>query len=260
MKKQSRQSRLTHDTSHLFIDEDKDMSNLKPLVWDWSYGDGGKTNAVCRAKSPSHEYIIRLEAGGDCYVDYRKFDNDEDSGNRKDEPPVFDSIKAAQEWAQFTHYPSKMQPYVKPDSITDIRNWFKAAKPEPTDDDVMAQMACHFEEVDEMIDSTNIHPFTNHLYEVRRNCKQVRDLGLSSDCLSKGDNLELLDALCDQIVTATGVAYMMGFDIEGALKEVIRSNNSKMVNGKFEFDKNGKIMKPESYSEPDLTPFIKQGE
>lgn len=59
------------------------MSNLplQPLKWDWSYGDGGKTNAVCRAKSPSHEYIIRMEAGGDFYVDYRKFDNDEDSDN-----------------------------------------------------------------------------------------------------------------------------------------------------------------------------------
>ncbi|PAT63972.1 DUF551 domain-containing protein [Psychrobacter sp. JB193] len=90
------------------------MNNLQPLKWDWSYGDGGKTNAVCRAKSPSHEYIIRLEAGGDCYVDYRKFDNDEDSDNRKDEPPVFDSVSAAQEWAQSTHYASKMQPYVKP--------------------------------------------------------------------------------------------------------------------------------------------------
>lgn len=89
------------------------MSNLKPLFWDWSYGDGGKTNAVCRAKSPSHEYIIRIEAGGEVYVDYRKFDNDEDSDNRKDEPPVFDSVAAAQEWVQSTHCPSKMQPYVK---------------------------------------------------------------------------------------------------------------------------------------------------
>lgn len=85
---------------------------LKPLEWDWSYGDGGKTNAVCRAKSPSHEYIIRLEAGGDFYVDYRKFDNDEDSDNRKDEPPVFDSIKAAQDWVQLTHYPSKMAKWI----------------------------------------------------------------------------------------------------------------------------------------------------
>ena len=78
--------------------------------------------------------------------------------------------------------------------------------------------------------------------------------------LNKSDHIELLDALCDQIVTATGVAYMMGFDIEGALKEVIRSNNSKMVNGKFEFDDNGKIAKPDSYSEPDLTPFLNKGE
>ena len=52
----------------------------------------------------------------------------------------------------------------------------------------------------------------------------------------------------------------MGFDIEGALKEVIRSNNSKMIGGKFEYDEDGKIMKPDSYSKPDLTPFLSKGE
>ena len=229
------------------------MDNLKPLVWDWSYGDGGKTNAVCRAKSPSHEYIIRLEAGGDCYVDYRKFDNDEDSDNRKDEAPAFGSIKAAQDWVQSTHYPSKMQPYVKPDSIADIANWFKAAKPEPTDKDRLTQIGCHYEEVSEMneailgVDTWEIDGLANHFKYASKLPKDT-------------DKIELLDALCDQIVTATGVAYMMGFDIEGALKEVIRSNNSKMVNGKFEFDENGKIMKPESYSKPDLTPFLSKGE
>ncbi|MFK3999814.1 nucleoside triphosphate pyrophosphohydrolase family protein [Psychrobacter namhaensis] len=235
------------------------MSNLplKALVWDWSYGDGGKTNAVCRAKSPSHEYIIRLEAGGDCYVDYRKFDNDEDSDNRKDEPPVFDSIKAAQDWAQSTHYPSKMQPYVKPESITDIANWFKAAKPEPTITDITTQIGCHYEEVLEMdvaLKSENTDNKT--LSDFYKDCNTV----MSKYELDNINRIELLDALCDQIVTATGVAYMMGFDIEGALKEVIRSNNSKMVKGKFEFDENGKISKPDSYSKPDLTPFVKQGE
>ena len=93
------------------------MSNLplQPLFWDWSYGDGGKTRAVCRAKSPSHEYIVRMGDSADVYyVDYRKFDNDEDSDSRKDEPPVFGSVGAAQEWAQSTHYASKMQPHVKP--------------------------------------------------------------------------------------------------------------------------------------------------
>lgn len=235
------------------------MNNLplQPLVWDWSYGDGGKTNAVCRAKSPSHEYIIRLEAGGDCYVDYRKFDNDEDSDNRKDEPPVFDSIKAAQEWAQFTHYPSKMQPYVKSDSITDIANWFKAAKPEPTDKDITTQIGCHYEEVAEMDVALGSNEDYNHRVA---DFYKKSSAEMSSYTVDEIDHIELLDALCDQIVTATGVAYMMGFDIEGALKEVIRSNNSKMIDGKFEFDGNGKIAKSDSYSEPDLTPFVKQGE
>ena len=92
------------------------MNNLplQPLVWDWSYGDGGKTSAVCRAKSLSHEYIVRLEQCGYCYVDYRKFDNDENSDNRKDEPPEFNSVKEAQYWVNNTHYPHTMKPYVKP--------------------------------------------------------------------------------------------------------------------------------------------------
>ena len=142
------------------------------------------------------------------------------------------------------------------DLLTDTVNWFKKAKPEPTHDDVIAQMACHFEEVDEMIDSTNIHPFTNHLYEIRRNCKQIRDNNLSTDCISKGDNLELLDALADQIVTATGVAYMMGFDIIGALAEVNASNWSKFEDGEPLFDENGKIKKGSEYFPPDLTKFV----
>ena len=70
------------------------------------------------------------------------------------------------------------------------------------------------------------------------------------------DDVELLDAICDQIVTAVGLGYMMGFDVQGALKEVIRSNNSKMVDGKFIFDENGKIDKPNSFSEPNLKPYL----
>ena len=71
-----------------------------------------------------------------------------------------------------------------------------------------------------------------------------------------GIRTELLDALCDQIVTAVGVAHMFGLDIEGALAEVNRSNWSKFVDGKPTFDANGKIAKPATYSKPDLTPFL----
>lgn len=160
----------------------------------------------------------------------------------------FTSAKNAQDEA-WAHYQRSMQPYVKPDSITDIANWFKAAKPEPTDRDVCTQIGCHFEEVSEMneailgFDTWEIDGLANHFKYASKLPKDA-------------DKIELLDALCDQIVTATGVAYMMGFDIQGALKEVIRSNNSKMVDGKFEFDANGKIQKPSTFSEPDLTKFV----
>ena len=203
-------------------------------------------DAVSFCSTPVAEYVIRKDEQTGKYV--------ANYGGRNEN--TYDTIDEAEHWAEHTHYPSKMQPYVKPDSITDIANWFKAAKPEPTHDDVIAQVACHLEEVDEFIDSMDIHPFTEYLEEVRSNCKKIRDKGLSDKSIENSDHLEMLDALADQIVTAVGVAYMMGFDIEGALKEVIRSNNSKMVDGKFEFDDNGKIQKPDSYSEPDLTPFI----
>ena len=182
--------------------------------------------------------------------------------NRHTEAPTkeatgFATIEEAKAWA-WNHYNEKMQPYVKPDSITDISNWFKAAKPEPTKKDICVQIGCHYEEVAEMMIACQgvSHYGSNVINNCAEAYKETTEAFGLDEAHQPKDHIELLDALCDQIVTATGVAYMMGFDIEGALKEVIRSNNSKMVNGKFEFDANGKIAKPDSYSEPDLTPFI----
>ncbi|WP_227670227.1 nucleoside triphosphate pyrophosphohydrolase family protein [Psychrobacter namhaensis] len=226
------------------------MNNLplKPLFWK-DYGNG----TASETRSALHEYDAwQTDNDTGWYVGY--FDRRNPTGIK--EATGFATIDEAKQWA-WNHYNEKMQPYVKPDSITDIRNWFKAAKPEPTDKDVCTQIGCHYEEVYEM-------DVALYGYEPSHN-GEIADW-YKGDSISvvnviqRMDKVELLDALCDQIVTATGVAYMMGFDIEGALKEVIRSNNSKMVKGKFEYDENGKIMKPESYSEPDLTPFLKQGE
>lgn len=67
----------------------------------------------------------------------------------------------------------------------------------------------------------------------------------------------LLDGLCDISVTVDGFAHLMGFDKAGADREVLRSNDSKLVDGKAEKNpKTGKIIKPESYSPPNLTEFI----
>lgn len=194
-------------------------------------------------------YRVRSEGNGKFAVYYESETGEPATG--------FTSMFDAMDWAENTHYASEMQPYVNADSITDIANWFKAAKPEPTDKDICCQIGCHYEEVAEMDDALKASCGEN---ERMAGLYKAADSEEVEHHINDIDHIELLDALCDQIVTATGVAYMMGFDIEGALKEVIRSNNSKMVKGKFEFDDNGKIAKPESYSKPDLTPFVKQGE
>lgn len=229
------------------------MNNLQPLVWQridtaklsgiyCQKTDSYIEDAVSFCSTPVAEYVIRKDKETGKYsANY---------GGRQENR--YDTIDEAEHWAEHTHYASQMQPHVKPDSITDIRNWFKAAKPEPTTKDICTQIGCHFEEISEMELSINSF-FISSSPHLAEHYKTLGDVGTAIGGIN---HIELLDALCDQIVTATGVAYMMGFDIEGALKEVIRSNNSKMVDGNFEFDDNGKIMKPDSYSKPDLTPFI----
>ena len=137
--------------------------------------------------------------------------------------------------------------------IGNIVDWFKAAKPEPTSKDITTQIGCHYEEISEMDDALKAGCGENE--RVARLYKAA-DSEEVEHHINDIEHIELLDAICDQIVTAVGVGYMMGFDVEGALKEVIRSNNSKMVDGKFIFDENGKITKPDSFSEPNLKPFL----
>ncbi len=233
------------------------MNNLTELKWLDASGVEGvhckKTNSYIKdalwfCSTLVADYVIKCdEHTGRYIVNY--------GGRTENE---YDTVEEAKHWCEHTHYASKMQPYVKPDSITDIANWFKAAKPEPTAKDACTQMGCHFEEVAEMATAIRAHNSADIISEIGDLLKSALPQS-AENYLNKSDHIELLDALCDQIVTATGVAYMMGFDIDGALKEVIRSNNSKMVDGKFTFDDNGKIQKPSTFSYPDLTPFLNKG-
>lgn len=135
-------------------------------------------------------------------------------------------------------------------TLQSITNWFVEAVPEPTDKNKAVQLGCHFEEVSEMLDALG-------------ETSVAQKLSIFGDCYKKAAKCPglvgrdaLLDSLCDQIVTAVGVAHMFGMNIQGALAEVNRSNYSKFVDGKPVFDANGKIDKPASYSKPDLTPFV----
>ena len=140
-------------------------------------------------------------------------------------------------------------------SIKEIVNWFKLAKPEPSKKDICTQLGVHLEEVAEMALSINANNLSDIIDEAAMHLKKADESGVSK-YIKNFDNVELLDSICDQIVTAVGLGYLMGFDVENALKEVIRSNNSKMVDGQFIFDNNKKIAKPETFSEPNLKPFL----
>ena len=141
--------------------------------------------------------------------------------------------------------------------IHSIKEWFKAAKPNPSTADVCVQLGCHYEEVSEM--STVLYDDVEYaladtaiLYKI----KHSEYLGVVEK-LSADARVELLDALCDQVVTAVGVAYMMGMDIEGALAEVNRSNWSKFKGGFVPvFNEHGKIVKCAEYTPPELSDYI----
>ncbi|MFB6347868.1 phosphoribosyl-ATP pyrophosphohydrolase [Moraxella sp. ZJ142] len=143
--------------------------------------------------------------------------------------------------------------------IKQIKRWFETAKPNPTDADRLVQMGCHFEEVYEMTQALQPDDGIAELMDIAEEFKSI-DTETSGDAVKEFFNnvneVELLDALCDQIVTAVGVAHMMGFDIESALAEVNRSNWSKFENGKPVFDNNGKIKKGADYEPPKLQKLV----
>ena len=137
------------------------------------------------------------------------------------------------------------------------KQWFEQAIPEPTIEQTCIQVGCHYEEVSEMMEAMHDEGTAFVTQELAKDYKTC-DISQLHHIQTMGevDRIALLDALADQIVTATGVAHMFGMDILGALEEVNRSNYSKFEDDKPVFDKNGKITKGKYYSKPNLKPFI----
>lgn len=141
--------------------------------------------------------------------------------------------------------------------IKDIKNWFEVAIPEPTIEQACIQIGCHYEECGEMARTLADDQAAHELERIASLYKQENYHYLSAiyDIDEEGKAC-LLDDLCDQIVTAIGVAHMLGMDIEGALKEINDSNHSKFEHGKAVFDENGKITKGVNYKRPNLETFV----
>jgi predicted HAD superfamily Cof-like phosphohydrolase len=143
--------------------------------------------------------------------------------------------------------------------IKEIKNWFEIAVPEPTIENACVQIGCHYEEVAEMAESIcddEIQRCLENFSSDYKSLEKYTMIGVRNIPHYPKCKLGLLDSLCDQIVTAIGVAHMLGMDIEGALAEVNRSNHSKFEDGKAVFNDQGKIAKGKNYTPPDLAKFI----
>lgn len=180
-------------------------------------------------------------------------------GHRPEKDHTFSTLKDGMEWCEQTlqrwinaSFESVSEP------LSDTLKWFELAVPEPTWKNKSVQLGVHFEEILEMLcalvtgSDTKEHDSLSQLSWAFKNCQRIEYEEVESFI----DKKELLDSLCDQIVTALGVGYMFGFDMKSALAEVVRSNFSKFENGKPVFDDNGKIKKGANYTPPQLGEFI----
>lgn len=136
-------------------------------------------------------------------------------------------------------------------TLESILGWFKTAKPNPKPRDICTQLGAHFEEVVEMAEACN-----NSADEMKALSQFYYSHFYAADNLAWIDRRALLDALCDQIVTAIGVGYMFDLDILGALAEVDTSNWSKFEDGAPLLNEHGKIIKGRNYQAPQLDKFV----
>jgi predicted HAD superfamily Cof-like phosphohydrolase len=74
------------------------------------------------------------------------------------------------------------------------------------------------------------------------------------------DRVEQLDALIDILVVTIGAIHSMGADAEGAWKEVMSTNFSKIdkETGMVRKREDGKVLKPVGWVPPNLKSFIKK--
>lgn len=77
-----------------------------------------------------------------------------------------------------------------------------------------------------------------------------------AEAVATDDLVEIADALADLVYVAYGAAISHGIDLDEILKEVQRSNLSKLENGQVLRREDGKILKGSNFSEPAIAPIL----
>lgn len=141
--------------------------------------------------------------------------------------------------------------------INSIKKWFETAIPEPTIKQACIQIGVDAEECAELFEALGDYSISEKVSEIADKYKAcTHECAHWIAALNEHQKTQVLDALCDKIVTAIGVAHMLGMDIESALNEVNASNYSKFEDDKPVFNELGKISKGKYYKPPQLDKFI----
>lgn len=72
----------------------------------------------------------------------------------------------------------------------------------------------------------------------------------------KFDIVETADACADLIWVVEGLCHSLGIPLQKVWDEVSRSNMSKIIEGKLVKRGDGKVLKPDTYSPPDIKSII----
>jgi predicted HAD superfamily Cof-like phosphohydrolase len=107
---------------------------------------------------------------------------------------------------------------------------------------------------DQTVDSHNESQYTMYTNLIAEEFSELKT------AIDTNNQVEQLDALIDLLVVTIGAIHSAGFDAEGAWKEVMRSNFSKVdkETGMVRKREDGKVLKPINYSPPNLSPFLKK--
>jgi len=106
---------------------------------------------------------------------------------------------------------------------------------------------------DQTTDNWNVEQFNLYVNLIEEELSELKVA--INDC----NSTEVVDALTDILVVTIGAAHSMGCDIEGAWKEVMKTNFAKIgEDGKVRKREDGKVLKPVGWVPPNLEPFVKK--
>jgi predicted HAD superfamily Cof-like phosphohydrolase len=106
---------------------------------------------------------------------------------------------------------------------------------------------------DQTVDRGNTDQFNMYLKLIEEEAEEL------NQAIIDKNKVEMLDALIDMLVVTIGAIHSAGFDAEGAWKEVMATNFAKIDKdtGKVVKREDGKVLKPDGWTPPDLGQFLK---